>query len=229
MRNCRGLGMSKKEESEVYAVAQQEFCKLYGIDFEKVKVLNEKIISLIGSGLGRPSLLAIRAAYSDINQNMDYWTKMWHLSNDPEEMKKKPQQKSFLDLFLYMLLVEGVVTRLVELISFILIENDHDLYDTEGREFVKRFETLYKITLFTKLQFIEKHGFNLLSDAVDRKLRNSIAHIDFAVSEEGRIYDKKTKAYVDDLEERTNYLGGVLALILNVINYSLEKIDAIEK
>ena len=220
--------MSKKNEKEEYLAKQEEFCELYNIDFKKVKNLNSTIIFLIENGLGKPALLAIKDAYADINQNMDYWLNIWHLSNNPET-KQNPQQKSLLDLFLYMLLVEGISSKLVQLITFILMEHDHDIYDPEKRKFVESYEDLKRISLFIKMQFIEKHGFNLLSDAVDRELRNFIAHIDLIVNEDGTIVNKRTEATIRDLEQKTNDLGGVIAIILNVINYSLERIDAIEK
>ena len=219
--------MSKKIEGEDYLSIQKEYCDSYKIDFERVKNLNSIIIPLIERGLGKTALIAFRDAYTDINQNIGYWTKIWKLANS-EITSPKPQEKSLLDLFLYLLLVEGVSSKLVQIITFILMENDHDLYDPERREFVKEYNKLDKISLSVKLQFIEKHGFGLLANAVDKELRNCIAHIDLIVNEDGSIINSRTQVKMRDLKQKTDYLGGLGAIILNVMYYELKKIDVIE-
>lgn len=74
---------------ERYIEKQKEFCELYKINFNEVERLNSKLISLFENGLRRTALIAIRDAYSDVNQNMNYWLSIWHLSND-KKTKPKP-------------------------------------------------------------------------------------------------------------------------------------------
>jgi hypothetical protein len=177
------------------------------------------------NGLSPSALIAVRDSYKDIGQNIDYWRKIWQVSNLP---KQKPQEKSLLDLFLYLLLVEGISAKLVELITFMLMEKDHDLYDPEHREFVKEFKKLEKISLSIKLQFLEKHGFCLLTKAIDRELRNCIAHLDIEVKEDGTIMGRGSKK-ITDLIQRTDYLGGLGSILLSVINFELEKLGVVDK
>ena len=219
--------MSKKSEGGDYLGKQKEYCDLYKIDFERVKNLNSRIMPLIETGLGKAAIIALRNAYADVNQNMDYWLNIWRLSND-ETNRPKPQEKSLLDLFLYLLLVEGISSKLVEIITFMLMENDHDLYDPTDMKFVAEYSKLDKVSLFVKLQFIEKHGFGLLADAIDRELRNCIAHIDLIVNEDGSIINKRNRKKISNLKQRTDYLGSVGTIILTVMDYSLRKISAIE-
>lgn len=216
--------MSEKTESEDYLSTQKQYCDLYKIDFERVKNLNSIIIPLIERGLGKTAITALRDAYADVHQNVDYWINIWNLTNS-EKTRPKPQEKSLLDLFLYLLLVEGISSKLVQIITFLLMENDHDLYDPNEMEFVKEYNKLDKISLFVKLQFIEKHGFGLFADAIDRELRNCIAHIDLIVNEDGSIINKRTRKKIDDLKQRTDYLGGMGVIIITVMDYSLRKIS----
>lgn len=219
--------MSEKTESGDYLSRQKEYCDLYAIDFERVKNLNSIIISLIDRGLGKTAIIALKDAYDDANKNINYWINIWHLANS-EKMRTKPQEKSLLDLFLYLLLVEGVSSKIVQIITFMLIENAHDLYDPKERKFVKEYKKLDKVSLFIKLQFIEKHGFGLLADAVDRELRNCIAHIDIIVNEDGSIVNKGTKEKIGELNQKTDYLGGLGSIILDVMDYALRRSDIIE-
>lgn len=213
--------------SEDYLTRQKEYCDSYKIDFERVKNLNSKIISLIEGGLGKKALRALSDAYADVNKNMNYWINIWKLANSAQK-RPAPQEKSLLDLFLYLLLVEGISSKIVQIIAFMLMENDHDLYDPVKMKFVKEYNDLDKVSLFVKLQFIDKHGFGLLADAVDRELRNCIAHIDIIVNEDGSIVNKRTHEKIDDLEQRRDYLGGVGAIVLNAMDYSLRRIGVIQ-
>jgi hypothetical protein len=95
-------------------------------------------------------------------------------------------------------------------------------------KFVKEYKELDKVSLFVKLQFLDKHGFGLLADAIDRDLRNCIAHIDIIVNEDGSIVNKRTHKTIEDMKQITDYLGGIGAITMNVMDYSLRRIGAIE-
>jgi len=217
-------------DTEEYLVLQEEYCRSYNIDRSKANEQNSLLLSLIDAGIRNDALIAVSEAYADINENIEYWRSLWHLSNDSIEFKvKNPREKAFLDLFLYQLLVEGISSKLIQLIAFLLMEKDHDIYDSEKREFVKKYAHLSQISLHVKIQFIRKHGFILLTDFVDRNLRNSIAHMNVIVKEDGTIVNKKTKQSVTNLDLKMNQLGSIHAMAINVINLALERIGAIEK
>jgi hypothetical protein len=70
------------------------------------------------------------------------------------------------------------------------IDSGHDLFQPIRNDFVNRFGDIDKVDLSIKLKFLEKHGFNLIVDSVDRKLRNDISHLNFRVLADGKIVDK---------------------------------------
>jgi len=114
-------------------------------------------------------------------------------------------------------LSEGILAEVVQPLTFIFIENDHDIYDQQRMEFVESYEGLDRVTLHVKLQFIEKHGLKFIADAVDRKLRNCIAYLGFIVNEDGSILDTKTGKLTKDLKKKTDYLGCICAVTFHPI------------
>jgi hypothetical protein len=220
--------MNANSDGAKYVERQKELCRLYNVDFERVKALDSKLAALIEKGIETRTPHALKSAYSDVRENMTYWNSIWDLSNSGE-MKPKPKQKSLLDLFLYLLLAEGVFSKIVQIVTFLLVEKCHDLYDPRQWIFVEDYEKLKKIDLYVKCQFLKKHEFDLLADSVDRDLRNCIAHLNFIVNEDGSILNKKTKKKIEDLIQKTNYLGCVCAVTLHAMTYSLIKIGLIDE
>lgn len=217
--------MSEKK-SEDYTAVQKKICESSKINFYEVKNLNSKIISLIDSlkekGVSWDMVKAQFEEFRDVEQNLDYCFKIFNLSNSPET-KQKHQEKSLLDLFLYLLLVEGVFSKLVQIITCLLIENDHDLYDPKRMEFIKDYSKLDKVELFIKLQFIEIHGFNLLVNSVDRELRNCIAHIDIMVKEDGKLVNKRTGKNIDDFKQSISHLLDMITMVICVMDFAFKR------
>jgi hypothetical protein len=67
----------------------------------------------------------------------------------------------------------------------IFIANHHDFYVYFNRDYAKKFEDLDNASLAEKLAFLRHHEFNL--PIVNKKLRNSIAHMDFDPLPNGKI------------------------------------------
>lgn len=205
--------------------SQKELCKIYTIDFKKVKELNSKIALLLPKAMKKKKqLVTISEVLINLGKNMDYWEEIWSLSTSPAA-NLTPKQKSSLELYLYLVLSEGIFSEIVQVITSMLIENHHDIYDPLRMKFVKKYEELDKVTLFIKLKFVEEHGFKFISDAFDRDLRNCIAHLRYTVKDDGSIIDKRTGKVMKDLRKKTDDLGCVCALTLRAIGVSLEKTE----
>jgi len=199
-----------------YLERQKRLCEEYNADFEKVKEINSRLTLLLQKVVKKESLNKLREVYVNINRNIDYWLEIWKVSTSPAA-NLEPKQKSLLELFLYLVLSEGIFSEVVQALTFILIENDHDIYDPQRMEFVESYEGLDRVTLYVKLQFIEKHGLKFIADAVDRKLRNCIAHLGFIVNEDGSILDTRTGKLTKDLKKKTDYLGCICAVTIHPI------------
>jgi len=169
----------------------------------------------------KETLLALREVLGNIKRNLDYMLEIWELSTS-QETKLTPRQKSLIELFHYLVVAEGGFSEIVQAITFILMQNGHDVYNPERMRFVKSYSELYEVPLFIKLQFIKEHELDFVADAVDRKLRNSIAHLRFEVNEDGSIVDTRTGRKIKDISEKINRLGCMCTVTLSAISLSLK-------
>jgi len=212
-------------ESAVFVWKQKKLCEIYGVDFKKVEELNSIIAPLL-SNLTKVNLKIVNEKFADITRKLDYWMDIVGVSAS-KEANLTPKQKSLLELFSYLVLVEGIFSEIIQVIAFILVENHHDIYDVENREFVRNYEGLNNPSLFEKMQFVEMHGFKFISDACDRDLRNSIAHLRIIVNDDGSMVEitrkGKTGKAIKDIGSKTLYLGCVCAIAVNAVHGLLGK------
>jgi hypothetical protein len=85
----------------------------------------------------------------------------------------------------YLGFFEIAVTNIIDQLIMIFIANHHDFYVYFNRDYAKKFEDLDNASLAEKLAFLRHHEFNL--PIVNKKLRNSIAHMDFDPLPNGKI------------------------------------------
>lgn len=110
-----------------------------------------------------------------------------------------PKEYSTLLLMSYLSLSEGHYSEFIQLVSYLLVKNHHDIYNPYTTEFVKKYGDLEKIPFFIKLKFVKNHGFKNLLKTFDKKLRNSIAHMTYEVDENGYVSYNKTKLSQEEL------------------------------
>jgi hypothetical protein len=137
--------------------------------------------------------------------------------------KFSPKQKSILSLYLYLNLVEGAITEYIEFITFLLLKNGHDIYDPRRMQFAKSYEDIQNIDMYIKEQFLDLHGFDFVTSALDRELRNCIAHQDFVIFEDGNIKNLKNQELID-IEKKVGDLQLTCTLISVTIQHVLDVI-----
>lgn len=182
----------------------------------ELELLKSKIESLFQGKKDWEGIASIFTFSSKLERNLDYVQTILGLQSQ-EKTSLTPKQKSLIFLFTYLSLAEGIFSEIVEIIAFLLMQNDHDLYDPRNMEFVKKYKQLEKIDLFVKMQFIEKHGFGFLCNSMDRPLRNSIAHLDLKVTDDGSIINTKTEEKITDFNEKMVRLISVSAFAITEI------------
>ena len=82
-------------------------------------------------------------------------------------------------------------------------------------KFAKCYKDLDRISLFIKLQFVEKHGFVSVIDAFDRRLRNCIAHLRYHLEEDGTLVYDGNRLSTKDLTDKFSRLWG-MAMAMHV-------------
>jgi hypothetical protein len=75
----------------------------------------------------------------------------------------------------------------VDLICLLLVKNGHDLYN---RGYCKNFDNVGLVGTNAKFAFLEEHGFSVIIRENDRKLRNTIAHLNFTIMDRNNILTK---------------------------------------
>lgn len=207
-------------EYENFLHKQRALCNQYGVDFSKVPDLDQKIFAL--RHVSQEALdEVIIPSYRNVLKNSKYWMEIWSLSNDAKKVLT-PKQKSLLGLLAYLSLAEGLVSENVQIVAFLLMENGHDLYDPRDMKFVDSYKKLGKIDLFVKLQFLERHGFTFITQALDRNLRSCIAHLEYTVDDDGTIVNEKSGEKIIDIEQKMHLLSCSNTMVTLALDYLLQ-------
>ena len=118
----------------------------------------------------------------------------------------------------YLTLVEGLFATQINFLIFSLIANGHDLYSTRKGNYVRTLGDIEEVNLAFKLKFLGEHGFKkLITNKVDVKLRNSVAHLFYEINENGIMKVGKKRITQEDY--------GKLYDDLRNVSYSLHNIN----
>ncbi len=82
---------------------------------------------------------------------------------------------------------ESTYMLCVDILCYMLVANDHDLLDPIKRQYVDLIEEINEVDTSTKLKFLERHDFAIISPKQDQKLRNKIAHHDYRFDQSGKV------------------------------------------
>ena len=97
-----------------------------------------------------------------------------------------PRESTLIEVFSYLLFAEGIICTLLNFISYLLVITGHDLYSLTKRKYIADFlKEIEKVEMSTKIQFLNYHGFSVLTKEYDSTFRNDIAHHNYEVDEEG--------------------------------------------
>ena len=211
--------MNSSSGKEEIQRSRKEVCKLHGIDYQKVEDIHSKIASLL-QGIKTKTRVqkTLDEAVVGLKRGVKYLDEINKIASE----KLTPRQKSLLDLLSYLGVSEGAFSELTQLITFILVENGHDIYDPIRTKFVKNYKGLDKVVLFIKLQFVEEHGFKFITNVFDRELRNCIAHLNFVIKDDGTIEkvsgEKLTK---EELSEKIRKLAVMCGIVIDIFSEEL--------
>lgn|SRR2546425_9019089 len=98
-----------------------------------------------------------------------------------------PREHSVMFLVHYLLSVESFFSDVLDLLCFALVAQHHDPADFFRRSYVKSLEDVEQLPLADRLRFLSRHGWQEAEQAVDRDLRNAVAHANYKLQEDGTI------------------------------------------
>lgn len=93
----------------------------------------------------------------------------------------------------YLSLVEGFFAPEVNFLVFTLAANGCDFYSRFHRKNLDRLDDIEETSLASKLEFLRKHGFKIVADKPNIKLRNSVAHLFYYIENDGTVRIGKQK------------------------------------
>lgn len=100
-----------------------------------------------------------------------------------------PRELTLIEVFSYLLLAEGIICTLLNFVSYLLVITGHDLYSLTKRKYVKEYlKEIEKVEMSTKIQFLNHHGFGVLTKEYDSTFRNDIAHHNYKVDKDGFLW-----------------------------------------
>jgi len=218
MVSANKLAEFKKRQKELLKSFPEdlELLQTAGISKKDINEFHSKIGPLTKNVLAKKDFLPtlIETLYN-LRRGHEYSKEISNIISTENITEK---QRSLLLLFSYLELTEGVFSECVQLIAFILMKNHHDIYDSFKMKFVKNYRGLDKVSLYTKLQFLEEHGFKFVTNRCDRKFRNSIAHLSIIVEDDGAVVDltNKKRFTQDEVWVKNSILDATVLLIIHV-------------
>jgi len=119
-----------------------------------------------------------------------------------------PREHSIIFLVHYLISVESFFSDVVDILCFALVAQHHDLADFFRRTYVERMSDLEDLSLADRLRFLSRHGWEEAEQAVDRNLRNSSAHANYELREDGTIVMAGTTLSIerDDFNRKSEAL-----------------------
>ena len=121
------------------------------------------------------------SANSDVQSTMDLISEM--------EKNISKKQITLMNVFLYLLIAEAVICNIINFVSYLLVLDCHDLFSINKKDYVgKKITEITKVETSTKLKFLKNHGFEELVKNYDSKLRNKIAHHNYFIDSEGKLW-----------------------------------------
>jgi len=200
----------------------EKWCKEEEVDYQLASELKAKIFPLLEEAHRRLEY-RFDKAFLEQRKGMDI-----RLTNSktillllaklrPEYFSIKERRVITLHLE-YLTLVEGLLATQINFLIFSLIANGHRLSSNGRGNYVKTLSEIEKVNFVSRLKFLRKHGFRkLIVNRIDIKLRNSVAHLFYEISEDGTIKIGEKRITPEDYDKLYDDLRN--------ISYSLYLID----
>jgi hypothetical protein len=120
-----------------------------------------------------------------MHNTTEYYILMTKYGNDIES--RTPEEETRLMLHYYLMLVEGVYTTQLNILTILLSKTGHRYEAGYCRPGMSEMDAIAEDSLSNKLRFLQDNGLDLVSGACDRQLRNSIAHVEFVAFTDGSV------------------------------------------
>lgn len=120
-----------------------------------------------------------------MHNTTEYYILMTKYGNDIDS--RTPEEETRLMLHYYLMLVEGIYTTQLNILTILLSKSGHRYDVGFCRPGTSEMDAISEDSLANKLRFLQDNGLDIVSGACDRQLRNSIAHVEFVAFTDGSV------------------------------------------
>lgn len=107
------------------------------------------------------------------------------------------RERELLDVSSELMFTEGVICNCFDFICYRLALDHHDLCDVVRKnKYVTNIEDIAKVSMSSKIGFLNHHDFKELTKYHDMEYRNAIAHHNFTIDDNGQLWVKGEKVKV---------------------------------
>jgi len=144
-----------------------------------------------------------------------------------ERLKKEgnitDREATLLEVSAYLIVNEGMICNLIDFICYILILDEQKSFVSVKRKYVTDITKIAKVGMFSKINFLNQHGFKELTKHYDSTFRNDIAHHNYIIDNEGALWIREKKINMRSVSEKTNVLLNFFDDLLSRLR--LKKLD----
>ena len=164
-------------------------CKKHQIDQAFAKQVDKKLFPLLERAIKIDTfnyfISKRRADFQNRFENSDVFFNL--INKIRRDLTLSPKEFAFVFILYYLVVVESLYTLMVDVITFALINVGKELKDPRTDQLVILSDELERIALGTKLDFLRANRFKIIADRCDISLRNTAAHLNFTLDDDGNI------------------------------------------
>ena len=145
------------------------------------------------------------------------------------EDKITPKERTLLQLSSYLIHNEGINYNFTDYMCYLLVLDGHDLFDSVRDKYVKNINEIAKVGMFSKIMFLNNHGFKELTKHYDLEFRNDIAHHKYTIDEDGHIWIKGKQVNILTKSKKLDVLIDFFTSLLTTLAKESEELVKQEK
>ena len=191
----------------------EKWCKEEELDYHLASELKEKIFPILEDAhqkLGDAFDKALYEERKEVDIRLANSKRIILLLKKMKAPSFSIEERYVVSLHLeYLMLVEGLFAAEINLLIFILMANGHDLYSAWKGRYAKTLGDIEEENLAFKLRFLKEHGFEIITNKVDIKLRNSVAHLSYEIDDKGILKIGKRTVTEEDYSKLYDELRNV--------------------
>jgi len=170
----------KQSPKSIITVQTRKLASEFESFYNKIKALEQT----------KDNFKIFKKSYLSYQDRLDLSSKLFEMTSKGliESRQEVPNvtRITFLHPFYYLGYVESIGNALTNMVVMILVACGIDFHVVKGKWRVKHITSIKelekeRVSLTRKLDFLKENGIKEFSNAIDSRLRNSIAHMDFQI------------------------------------------------